>query len=62
MYDLLHGDARREYEPLHLIDNLTPRFSKDEFASMSSGIETARLKDPEKIRAAVAAVRSASNA
>ncbi len=29
---------------------------------MSSGIETARLKDPEKIRAAVAAVRSASNA
>jgi len=29
---------------------------------MSSGIETARLKDPEKIRAAVAAVRSAGNA
>lgn len=29
---------------------------------MSSGIETAHLKDPGKIRAAVAAVRSASNA
>jgi phosphoribosylanthranilate isomerase len=29
---------------------------------MSSGLETDRVKDPEKIRAAVAAVRSANNA
>jgi len=34
LYDLLRSDVRREYEPLHLIDDLAPRFSADEFTSM----------------------------